>query len=68
MAGPLWIQGKEKRRNRRGPSDRTGCAFDLQTERLLEKESCPEGKIEYMGIIGAIPAFLNLMLSVNSIF
>jgi hypothetical protein len=37
--------GKNKRRNHRGPTDRIGCAFDLQTERLPEKASCSKSRI-----------------------
>ena len=42
-----------------GPSDRTGCAFDLQTERLLEKASCSKCRTGYFPRIGQNFSSLN---------
>jgi hypothetical protein len=50
---------KKKRRNRRDPEDRVGCAFDLQTERLPEKASCSESRIDDCRVIGGLAPALN---------
>ena len=57
-----WFEVKSsaerQRRNRRGLSDRAGCAFDSQTGRLLEKAACPEGKLGYPTPIGGTAALV----------
>jgi hypothetical protein len=46
-----------------GPWDRTGCAFDSQTECLLEKASCSESRTGYSRVIGRELPDLSFMSS-----